>query len=63
MIAFAMMMSAMAAQAQIGQPWIHDPSTLVECDGKYCIYSVADSTPTLAEYDFNSDNSKWNFRK
>ena len=29
---------------------------------KYCIYSVADSTPTLAEYDFNTDNSKWHFR-
>ena len=29
---------------------------------RYCIYSVADSTPTLAEYDYNSDNSKWNFR-
>ncbi len=29
---------------------------------KYCIYSAGDSTPTLAEYDFSSDNSKWNFR-
>ena len=29
---------------------------------RYCIYSAGDSTPTLAEYDFNSDNSKWNFR-
>lgn len=29
---------------------------------KYALYSIADSTPTLAEYDFNSDNSKWNFR-
>jgi len=29
----------------------------------YCIYSAGDSTPTLAPYDFNSDNSKWNFRK
>ena len=29
---------------------------------KYVLYSIADSTPTLAEYDFNSDNSKWNFR-
>ena len=29
---------------------------------KYVLYSAADSTPTLAEYDFNSDNSKWNFR-
>ena len=26
-----------------------------------CLYSAGDSTPTLAEYDFNSDNSKWNF--
>jgi arabinan endo-1,5-alpha-L-arabinosidase len=29
---------------------------------RYCIYSAADSTPTLAEYDFQSDNSKWNLR-
>lgn len=28
----------------------------------YVIYSAGDSTPTLAEYDFHSDNSKWNFR-
>ena len=27
-----------------------------------CLYSAGDSTPTLAPYDFNSDNSKWNFR-
>ena len=42
------------------------PRTIPGVEGintKYCIYSVADSTPTLAEYDFNSDNSKWNFRK
>ncbi len=30
---------------------------------KFCLYSAGDSTPTLAEYDFNSDNSKWNFNK
>ena len=29
---------------------------------RYCLYSAADSTPTLAEYDFKSDNSKWNFK-
>lgn len=29
---------------------------------KYALYSIADSTPTLAEYDFNTDNSKWNLR-
>ena len=28
----------------------------------YVIYSAADSTPTLGVYDFQSDNSKWNFR-
>ena len=27
---------------------------------RYCIYSAADSTPTLALYDFKTDNSKWN---
>ena len=31
-------------------------------NSRYCIYSAADSTPTLAEYDFKSDNSKWNFK-
>lgn len=30
---------------------------------KYVLYSIADSTPTLAEWDFHTDNSKWNFRK
>jgi arabinan endo-1,5-alpha-L-arabinosidase len=29
---------------------------------KYCLYSAGDSTSTLAEYNFNTDNSKWNFR-
>ena len=27
-----------------------------------CLYSAGDSTPTLAPYDFGSDNSKWNLR-
>lgn len=29
---------------------------------KYVLYSAGDSTPTLAEWDFSTDNSKWNFR-
>ena len=29
---------------------------------EYVLYSIGDSTPTLAKYDFNSDNSKWNFK-
>ena len=28
---------------------------------RYVLYSAADSTPTLVEYDYKSDNSKWNF--
>ena len=28
----------------------------------FVLYSAADSTPTLAVYDFQSDNSKWTFR-
>lgn len=29
---------------------------------RYVLYAAGDSTPTLAEYDFSSDNSKWNIR-
>ena len=29
---------------------------------RLCLYSAGDSTPTLANYDFSSDNAKWNFR-
>lgn len=28
----------------------------------FVLYSIGDSTPTLAAYDFGSDNSKWNFK-
>ncbi len=30
----------LAAMAQTGQPWIHDPSTLAECDGKYYTFGT-----------------------
>lgn len=30
--------------------------------GNYAIVSIADSTPTLAPYDFSSPNAKWRFR-
>lgn len=29
---------------------------------RYVLYSASDSMPTLAEWDFSTDNSKWNFR-
>ena len=28
------------ASAQIGAPYIHDPSTVVECDGKYYTFGT-----------------------
>ena len=32
-------------------------------NNRYCLFSAADSTPTLAPYDFQSDNAKWTLRK
>ena len=40
---FAVIVSAtlsLAAFAQIGSPYIHDPSTVVECDGKYYTFGT-----------------------
>jgi len=31
-------------------------------DEKLALVSIGDSTPTLAPFDMNSDNSKWNFK-
>jgi arabinan endo-1,5-alpha-L-arabinosidase len=35
---------------------------VVPNSGKQVLVSSGDSTPTLGEFDFNSDNSKWNFK-
>jgi arabinan endo-1,5-alpha-L-arabinosidase len=36
---------------------------LVPASGKKLVLvSSGDSTPALAEFNFNSDNSKWNFK-
>lgn len=37
------------------------PKEVPGTDKKLALVSIADSTPTLAEFDMNSDNSKWNF--
>ncbi|NLD22579.1 MAG: RICIN domain-containing protein, partial [Bacteroidales bacterium] len=29
----------------------------------FALVSLGDCSPTLAPFDFNSDNSKWNFRR
>lgn len=38
------------------------PKVVPNSKEKYALVSIGDSTPTLAKFDFNSDNSKWNFR-
>jgi len=38
------------------------PKEVPGTDEEYVLYSIGDSTPTLAKFDMNTDNSKWNFR-
>lgn len=38
------------------------PKTIPNSDKTYALVSIGDSTPTLAAFDGDSDNSKWNFR-
>lgn len=38
------------------------PKAVPGSDEKLALISIGDSTPTLAAFDMNSDNSKWNFR-
>ncbi len=37
---FAVLAIATTANAQIGQPYIHDPSTIAECDGRYYTFGT-----------------------
>ncbi len=38
------------------------PKVVPGSNRKLALVSIGDSTPTLAEFDMSSDNSKWNFR-
>ena len=38
------------------------PKSVINAGKKLVLASSGDSTPTLAEFDFSSDNSKWNLR-
>ena len=38
------------------------PKVVPNSNQKLALYSIGDSTPTLAPFDMNSDNSKWNFK-
>ena len=44
--------------------WRIAPKAIPGCGHpeKFCLYSVADSTPTLAKFDFNNDNAKWDIK-
>ena len=39
------------------------PKAVPGCSEPLCLYSVADSTPTLAKFDFDNDNCKWDLKK
>ena len=43
--------------------WRIMPKAVPGCDREYVLTSIADSTPTLAKWDFNNDNCKWNFKR
>ena len=36
----AALLMSLTSQAQTGQPYIHDPSTIAECDGKYYTFGT-----------------------
>ncbi len=38
--AVSLLLVSIGAYAQIGEPWIHDPSTIMECDGKYYTFGT-----------------------
>ena len=38
------------------------PKSVPNSNEKLALVSVCDSTPSLARFDMNSDNSKWNFK-
>ncbi len=38
------------------------PKAIPGCTKKLALISIADSTPTLGDFDFNNDNSKWMLR-
>lgn len=42
--------------------WRIMPKAVPGCSEKLALVAVADGTPSLGKFDFNSDNSKWSFR-
>ena len=42
--------------------WRIMPKAVPGCSERLALVAVADGTPSLGKFDFNSDNSKWSFR-
>ena len=40
LLAGAFALFGLTAAAQVGAPYIHDPSTIMECDGKYYTFGT-----------------------
>ena len=43
--------------------WRIMPKSIPGCEEQLALVAVADGTPSLAPFDYSSDNSKWTFRK
>ena len=41
LITMSAVLISYAVYAQEGQPWIHDPSTIMKCDGKYYTFGFS----------------------
>ncbi len=39
------------------------PKSIPGCEERMCLVSIADSTPTLAKFDFSNDNCKWDLKR
>ena len=39
------------------------PKSIPGCEERLCLVSIADSTPTLAKFDFSNDNCKWDLKR
>jgi arabinan endo-1,5-alpha-L-arabinosidase len=39
-VALASLFASKTVSAQVGAPYIHDPSTIMECDGKYYTFGT-----------------------
>lgn len=57
--------SAYEAEAQVGEPFIHDPSTIALCDGKYYTFGTGEGknerlyVPSSSEVEYHACRKGW----